>query len=174
MTLAEELALVACIQAGERETLGVLWDDINPKLYGYLINVLRDSTLADDILQETWLKAIKGLPKFQSRGVRFSAWVFAIARNECRQAWRKTSQTSSVPLPEETATLHSDRGSSQEKLIVQSILTRLSPEDQEILRLRYLGDLTFRELATILGISTVSARVRVHRALNRAHQYLTL
>ena len=67
------------------------WDEITPKLYGYLINVLRDKPLAEDILQTTWMKAIKAMPSFQSDKGGLSAWLFAIAKNECKQHWRKSN-----------------------------------------------------------------------------------
>ncbi len=69
-----------------KDNISALWDDVTPKLYGYLVNVLHDRNLAEDILQTTWLKAIQALPSFKDRtGASFSSWLFAIARNECKQ-----------------------------------------------------------------------------------------
>ena len=39
----------------DRDEISELWDKINPKLYGYLVNTLKDKVIADDILQNTWL-----------------------------------------------------------------------------------------------------------------------
>src|SRR3982750_4026963 len=89
MSSAEEQALVRQAQAGDREALGKLWDEITPKLFGYLVNTLKDYMAAEDVLQSTWLSAIKAIPNYQFRGIGIEAWVFAIARNECRQYWRK-------------------------------------------------------------------------------------
>ena len=50
-----------------KDDLEVLWDQITPKLYGYLVNVLHDKSLAEDILQTTWLKAIQALPSLKDR-----------------------------------------------------------------------------------------------------------
>ena len=73
-----------------KDNIDVLWDTTTPRLYGYLVNVLHDKSLAEDILQTTWLKAIQALPSFKDRsGASFSSWLFAIARNECKQHWRK-------------------------------------------------------------------------------------
>lgn len=46
-----------------KEMLGALWDATMPKLYGYLVNVLRDKALAEDILQSTWAKALEASPR---------------------------------------------------------------------------------------------------------------
>src|ERR1700690_2372444 len=99
MTPEQEHMLVNKAKTGDREALGALWDAITPKLFGYLINTTHDKALAEDILQTTWLKAIKALPNYQPRGVNISAWLFAIARNEFHQHWRKAQRE--IPLENE-------------------------------------------------------------------------
>lgn len=167
MTLEEELALVVRAKAGERDAVGILWEEITPKLYGYLLNVLREKAVAEDILQQTWVKAISGIHQFKPRGVRFSAWLFAIARNECREYWRRPMHrvvgelSEQIPSPDQLSPI-------EEKFSIERIFKRLSQEDQELLRLRYIAELSFKEIARVLRISTVAARVRIHRALGRA------
>ena len=165
MSPEEELALVLRAQNGEREALGKIWDAATPKLFGYLINVVHELSLAEDLLQQTWLKAISALGGFQPRGVRFSAWLFAIARNECRHHWRSTNRHGTPEIREESS---SDPQTLEEKLFVDTVLKALSEEDRELLRLRYLADLSFKDIAQVLAISGVAARVRMHRALSRA------
>lgn len=76
-----------------KDDIDVLWDTITPKLYGYLIHILHDRNLAEDILQTTWLKALEALPSFKNHpGASFSSWLFAVARNECKQHWRKSGR----------------------------------------------------------------------------------
>ncbi|OGH88215.1 MAG: hypothetical protein A3J93_00545 [Candidatus Magasanikbacteria bacterium RIFOXYC2_FULL_42_28] len=168
MTIEQELSLVAQAQNGNRAALGSLWDVITPKLYGYLINTLRDSHLAEDILQNTWLKATGSISKFKPQGVRFSAWLFAIAKNECRQHWR--AQKFDEPITENLADNLRDntREDITEKLYLESVLRRLSEDEQELLRLRYISGFSFKEIAKILNISAITARVRIHRTLGRA------
>ena len=173
MIIEEELSCVARVQAGEREALNALWDSITPKLYGYLLNVARDSRLAEDFLQETWLKAITNLARFQARGVRFSAWLFAIARNVCREHWRKSRREVPIEELEERPINSVTNGRSmEEKLLVDMMLPKISEEDREILRLRFIADLSYKEIACVMEISTVAARVRIHRAIGRARAIL--
>ena len=167
MTLKEELALVKQAQTGDRSALGLLIDAINPKLYGYLLNTLRHTELAEDCLQQTWLKAISNLPRFRPRGVRFSAWLFAIARNVCREHWRHSHHEQ---LPEQVPDQSDNAALAErleEKLLIEKIMLQLTPADQEILRLRYIGELSFKEIAAVLTIAPLTARLRAHRA--RAH-----
>ena len=170
MEKEEEQHLVRRARSGDREALRLLWDAITPKLYGYLVNTVHDKGIADDLLQQTWLAVITHLHQYTPGRARFSAWLFAIARNECRQHWRKRTD---VPLD----VLEQDdvpRMASPDHATIdlERILQTLSEDDRELLRLRYIADLSFADLARILSISTIAARVRVHRALARARNNL--
>lgn len=170
MLLEEELSLVAQAKEGDKAAISALYDAITPKLYGYLVNVIRDKSLAEDILQDTWVKAISSLELFRAKGVRFSAWIFAIARNECRMYWRK--QKKEISLDEVHAHIPDGKDLSQ-RLWVDQLIQKLSVEEQELLRLRYIADLSFKEIAIVLGIPPITARVRVHRALKKANTFLS-
>lgn len=142
------------------------WDRITPKLFGYLINTMRDKAVAEDLLQTTWLKALKSLPRFQRKGKGFEAWIFAIAHNECRQHWRATGRE--IPLDPLIHDVPDISLSSPDNLFIEQVLRKLSEDDRELLRLRYIADLSLSDLARILNINFVTVRVRVHRALARA------
>ncbi|MBP6859695.1 MAG: RNA polymerase sigma factor [Candidatus Magasanikbacteria bacterium] len=172
MEVGEELRLVAQVKAGKREALALLWDDITPKLYGYLLNQLRHKDLAEDICQDTWLKAMAAIEKFEDKGVRFSAWVFAIARNECKQHWRKGNKEIAIDPELENVDVRLQVAMSNDSLMIESALTKLTEEEKEILRLRYLAELSFKEIAAVLEISMIAARVRVHRALAHARSVI--
>ena len=171
MSSAEERALLQRAQGGDREALGLLWDDLTPKLFGYLINVTRDKALAEDLLQNTWLRAVQALPKFQQRNVSLSAWLFAIARNELRQHWRKSGRE--VAFDEALHDQTTENSEEQDKIEVERILKLLSEDDREIIRLRYIADLPVSEIAKVLNINYVAVRVRLHRAIKRCQTFTT-
>ena len=152
------------------DELAQYWDTTTPKLFGYLVNVLLDKELAEDILQSTWLKAIEALPRYRPRGAGFSAWLFAIARNECKQHWRKTNHE--VPLDPEAHDVPDQESSSpHDGILIDQLFAKLSEDDREILRLRYIADLPLDGIAKILKLNFVTVRVRIHRALARARAY---
>lgn len=154
-----------------KDALGRLWDELTPKLFGYLVNITRDPVLAEDLLQSTWLKAIEALPKYRERGLHFSSWLFAVARNECRQHWRKSNRE--VPFDQAVHDRESNNSSSDDKILVDQMLSRLSEDDRELIRLRYIADLPINDIARILDLNFVTVRVRLHRALVRAKSYAT-
>lgn len=162
-----EDGLVRKAARGDRDALGLLWDTITPKLFGYLMNTLRDRALAEDIVQTTWLRAIEGLPRFQDKGKGLGPWLFAIARNECRQYWR--TQPREVPLDLHLHdTSENAEPTYEKKLIIEQALEGLPEDDRELLRLRYIADLKTADVARVLHINFVTVRVRLHRALTRA------
>ena len=155
----------------DKDDIGKLWDKVTPKLYGYLINALRDEVLADDILQNTWLKAIVALPGFNKNGAgSFPAWLFAIAKNEMKMHWRTAGREIRY---DETLHDHSnnDHGTDN-KILVDQILNKLSLDDQELIRLYYIGGLSSNEVAKMLKINPITARVRMHRALAHARNVI--
>lgn len=171
--LATERATVARAKTGDREAIGQLWDAYGSRVYGYLRHTLGDPSAADDCFQQTWMRAIEALPDFEWRGASFGAWLFAIARNEVRQRWRKVSRE--VPLDLEIHDPPDPRDPIHTRSVtdlVERALTQLSDDDRELLRLRYIGDLAVGDVARTLGISTGAAYVRLHRALRRARTAL--
>ena len=168
MNKQEEQLLVNKAQGGDREALGLLWDAITPKLFGYLINTLHNKNLAEDLLQSTWVKAIEALPKFEQRGIGISAWLFAIARNECRQHWRKGQKETKFDDGLVNILLTDKENRTEETILVEQLLNKLTEDDRELIRLRYLADLSPNDIAKILNINFVAVRVRLHRAIARA------
>lgn len=164
-----EQELVKLAQKGNKEALGQLWDTLTPKLFGYLVNTLKDKPLAEDVFQNTWLKAINALNNFDPKKGAFSSWLFAIAKNECRQVWRKGKHESLAAADEiKTEPSTHERQKADDVILVEQIINKLPAEDRELLRLRYIADLPLNEIAAILNINFVAVRVRMHRAIKRA------
>lgn len=165
----EERVLIRKIQSGDRQALTGLWDEFTPKLFGYLVNITHDQVLAEDLLQTTWLKALTALPNYQSQGTSIGGWLFAIARNECRQHWRTAGRE--VPLDPVAHDMAAPNNEDLEtKLAIEKVFSVLPEDDREILRLRYLADLPVADIANLLRLNFVAVRVRLHRAVTRARR----
>ncbi len=147
-----------------KDNIGILWDTLTPKLYGYLVNTLRDKNLAEDILQTTWLKAIEAISSYKEGEAGFSAWLFAIAKNECRQHWRKGGRE--IPFDPMVHDIEVGGGGQEDKILAHQMLAQLSASDRELMNLRYIAGLPLHDIAKILKINPVAVRVRMHRATN--------
>lgn len=167
-----ELALVARARAGDRDAVAALWDAHTSALHGYLLHVLRDRDRAEELVSRTWIRVLEGLASYGGRS-SFRSWLIAIARNECRQDWRRSGREVALD-PERHDIPSPDRGDARDAhLDVERALARLTDDDRELLRLRYLADLPTNDIARILGASAVAVRVRIHRALHRARRAIT-
>lgn len=167
MTQSEERNLLIQAKQGNRDCLGLLYDAYTPKLYGYLMNTVRDPSLADDLLQTTWIKAIESLPRFKLRVAPFGSWLFSIARNECRQHWRTANRV--IPLEPEHD--RADGRPQPDTVFIERLLSSLDENDRELIRLRYIADLPAADISRTLGISTISVRVRLHRIIKKLRMF---
>ena len=167
MHIEEEKRLVERVQAGDHEAFLVLWEHVTPKLFGYLINSVRDKNIAEDLLQTVWLKVVSGISKFSYTRFSIHSWIFEIARNEIAEHFRKHIETSSLEDVDMPTKNHFENEVHNE-LEIERIFSKLSGEDREILSLRYIADLSVTECAKVLGISYVACRVRLHRTVARA------
>jgi RNA polymerase sigma-70 factor (ECF subfamily) len=125
---------------------------------------------ADDLVQETLLDAHAGFAGFRSDG-SFRAWLFAIARRKCaRHLERRGRQRARLTLvhdsdrspPALDALLEQEQAST-----ARAALAEIRPSEREALILRYVGELSFREVGEACGIDEAAARKRVSRALSR-------
>lgn len=131
---------------------------------GFALSILGDKVSAEDAVQQSALNAWEKREQFDSSR-RFSAWWFGILRNQCLDALRRRAREP-VDVDIDTAELPSQAsGPSQENLAVVRAMQKLSPQHNEILRLRYYGDLSYQELADVLEIprGTVMSRLYLAR-----------
>jgi RNA polymerase sigma-70 factor (ECF subfamily) len=162
----DEADLIRAAQAGDRPAFAVLIDRYWDRLYRWVCRLTRDPTSAEDITQETFLKAFAALARFQA-GSNFRAWVFRIAHNNFvnqRRALRHNRQ----PLVPEVA--EDPRGPVGEALsrealkLIAEAVAKLPSDFRGALTLRVDEGLSFRDIAAVMGITEETARWRVFKA----------
>jgi RNA polymerase sigma-70 factor, ECF subfamily len=148
---------------------GELYAYYAPRIYKYLLSRLGNIEEARDVTSQTFLNAFELFPRYQHRGY-FSAWLFSIARSKYVDHLRKTKRSPETledtwpdPLPDplsqviETERLTRLRGS----------IRRLAEEEQEMLRLRYVAEISFAEMAAILHKKEDAVKKALYRLLAR-------
>jgi RNA polymerase sigma-70 factor (ECF subfamily) len=140
-----------------------------------LLFVLRrvgDKSLAKDITQQVFYKALLNIGRFQLRGFPFSSWLYRIAINECNGYFRQSDRVRWVALDEshveglyEELTADSERDNWEKKL--PEVLGRLKPDDLMVIELRYFERKSFEEIAEIMNWSVLNAKARVYRTLHK-------
>jgi RNA polymerase sigma-70 factor, ECF subfamily len=167
----EELrALVERAQAGEREALEELYLIHFDRIYSYLHVTVGNRHDAEDLTTQTFLKMLESIGRFRWQSVPFSAWLFRIAHNLAMdhfRAGRRWQPEEDVPEP------HGSEERSAEEQAMHSIgrasmlemIEGLSPEQQQVLTLKFVFNFSNGEAATILGKTEGAIKSLQHRAL---------
>ncbi len=152
------------------ESFEALYRRTFPRVYGYVASLLRDRAAAEDVTAQAFERAYRKQRSFRAtRGSR-EAWLFGIARNAALDELRKRKRRAglhadledvSSPTPAEYAELTLRRET------VRAALTTLDPREQDIVALKFAGELSHAEIAKVLRISESNAGTRLHRALEK-------
>lgn len=142
-------------------------------LWGYLKRIGGDETLADDVLQESYLRFLSRPPAAASSERERRGYLFQIATNLMRDRWRRetterTGLARLLPRGEEAWT----RGATTDRLDCAAALARLRPRDRALLWLAHVEGYEHREIAEILGLRTAGVRVLLFRARKKMMQNL--
>lgn len=145
----------------------LLYNSYHKDIYAYLCSLTHDPQLSEDLLQETFVKALASLPAFEGRS-SVKTWLFGIARNLWLQSLRRSQRDSGLidklsAYLGDTATVESATLNAHAAQRVYSFLAQKQPRVQQIVRMR-LDGYSFYEISLALGISENSARVADFRA----------
>jgi len=131
--------------------------------------LLRSQSEADDAVQETLLSAHASFDGFRGEG-SLRSWLFSIARRRCARVLEKKgvqARSGDEPEPLHEQTTEELVETRRRAARARDLLAGIRPTEREALLLRYLGELSFREVGEACGIDEAAARKRVSRALAR-------
>jgi RNA polymerase sigma-70 factor (ECF subfamily) len=179
---------LGALQAGDPEEFSRLVDAYSGKIYRLATKMLNQQQDAEDVLQETFLKAYRGLKSFDGRS-KISTWLFRIATNEALMVIRR-KHPEVVSIDEPVETEEGDQEPVQiidwcclpeEELLSEETKERLDDAVKELperLRvvfiLRDINDLSTHETAEILGLSDTAVKTRLSRARLRLREGLSV
>lgn len=128
------------------------------------MQILLDDTLAEDAVQESFLRVIRKRDQYIP-GSPFSCWFYAIVRNVCVDMMRK--RTREKEILENAATMIEANKTRTDLSEIPKLLDILTSRERDVLVLRIVHGLGFRDVAAALGISEEAAKKRAQRALKR-------
>ncbi len=141
-----------------------------PRLHAYARKLIRNRSLAEDLLQQTALRAWRGRAQF-APGTNFTAWIYRILRNEfistCRRA--KRAPRTSGNYEEDVQGYGGDQ---EDKVMAQEVrdaVDALPPSYCDVLYLKYLSDHSYEEVAALLNCSVAAIKSRIWRARKALH-----
>ncbi|MBQ9767101.1 MAG: sigma-70 family RNA polymerase sigma factor [Lachnospiraceae bacterium] len=135
-------------------------------IYHFLYTRCKDEALAEELLQETFLKAFESMERFDG-SCKLSTWLCQIARHLLYQHWEKAKKEAAVELKEEVAAPRDTEMEAIHKVELAEVLDKLEQMPSgvaQVVKLRAMSDLSFREIGELLGKSETWARVTFFRA----------
>ncbi len=151
-----------------------LYDRFSKPIYRYLYSRVSNQTDAEDLTAQTFLTALEKLPRYRERG-HFKAWLFTIARNKALDHFRKKQPELLLDGAEIRAgqnDLLADVIQSEQIQQLSALIRSLDQKEQELLRLRYVADLSFAEMATVLGKRQDAVKKSLYRLQARLQSQL--
>jgi len=167
--LHEQLLVLRC-QAGDEDAFEELVARYHPRLRYYLRRILPRADHADDVLQEVWLAVFRALPRLADPAA-LAAWLYRIARDKASIRWREEPPGRSLDvsgLVEEPS--QDDEFREEDAGEIHASLDQLTPEQREVLVLRFLEDMTYQQIAKVTGCPIGTVRSRLYYAKSALRQ----
>jgi RNA polymerase sigma-70 factor (ECF subfamily) len=182
-------ALMAAYQKGDVPAFATLVARHEKPLWNFLRRFVSDSATAEDLLQETFLRVVRGAGEWKAEA-RFSTWLYTIARNLCTDQARRAVFRKAASLDADGGGRgHDDEGSGPRALVdrlggadsggeraamdrqtaarIEAALGLLPVEQREVFLMREVMDMPFAEIATAVGASEPTVKSRMRYALER-------
>lgn len=171
-----EKALVKASQKGERQAFETLIRLFYPYVSKFLLKATRDESLSEDLTQETFLKMIRSIDRYDPEGsAGFGTWLITIAKNCYIDHLRKNrvflSDISDLQLDDPRDMAHGVLQKLQYEEAVKAIET-LPPEQGLAIRLKYEQDLTLAEIAERFGVPPKTIKSRIHEGTVKLRKIL--
>ncbi len=157
---------------GDSQALDALFVRRASAVHGFLARMVGDATLAEDLLQQTFLSVVRSADRYQ-RGAKVMPWLLTIAGNAARDVRRSARQRLEllgVEAPEPSVEpVPSDPGARRR---IEAAFAAVPQQQREAVLLHKLNGLSFAEIGAALGISETAARIRAHRGYEKLRHLL--
>ncbi|MBV9101613.1 MAG: sigma-70 family RNA polymerase sigma factor [Candidatus Dormibacteraeota bacterium] len=157
----------------DRAAFAVLYERYVDQIHAYVYMLTKDKEQAEDVTAATFAKALEELPRFQWRGVPYSAWLYRVAGNLVARERRRPGWIELEPhmagesVDPALAVEAEDRAAE-----VRAAVSQLPPDQRQAVLLRFGGELRNREIAEIMGRSEGAVKLLTFRALTALRRRL--
>lgn len=165
----DELPDLITAAKSDPRAFGRLYDRYLQPVYRYLYSRLGNAHEAEDVTSLTFIAAYEALPKYREQG-QFAAWLFRIARSKMNDHFRRNKYEVELEAAERISAGEDALGAlihDEELGKLRYIIKNLNPEEQDLIRLRYVAELTFVEIADLLGKREDAVKKTMYRLLAR-------
>ena len=176
--MQDEESLVRRAQQRDQEAFAQLYEEHFDRIYRYVALKIGDKTEAEDMTQQVFLNALQSISSFKWKGTPFSAWLFRIAHNQVVDYLRKKAKHAAAPLDETRASSDSNPQLMAERTLdIEQLLQatkKLTKAQQEVISLRFAGELSIAEVAKVMGKSEGAVKALQHSAIVALRKILSV
>jgi RNA polymerase sigma-70 factor (ECF subfamily) len=174
MDLPELHEFVLKAKKGDKAAFGYIFDACSDRIFRYIRIKVNEQEQAEDVLQEVFIKAWRGLPKLSEENLNFLAWLYKIAGNTINDHFRKMYRSPKTTSLEESMDMADPNSPNDAEIFDAAIIVKcldyLPIQYKEIIELRFIQDFDIETTAKALGKTSIAVRVGQHRALKRLRE----
>jgi RNA polymerase sigma-70 factor, ECF subfamily len=171
--MEDDLVYTARCQLGNTEAFGVLYDRYLDKIYRFVYYKTFSKEMAEDITSDVFHKALQKIGSFDSEKGTFSAWLYRIARNSVIDHYRTNKPEVSIEdvfdIAVDERTVESLDAISELKKVTEYLET-LNAKQREIITLRIWEELSYKEIAAMVGGSEDSVKMAFSRGIRELRE----
>ena len=171
----EDEIVVDRATAGDREAFGELYDRCVRRVFRHVLYMVNDVDLAEDLTEQTFLRALEAIHRYERRGVPFLAWLLRIVRNLYLNDQRVQRNNSSIRKNWDGGIVVSPESYCEAKLDGEEVwraVRALDGDQRQVIVLRFMDGLSYADVARVLGKSVGAVRVAQYRALRALRRRL--
>lgn len=168
MRLEDEKTLIELARCRDQAAISELYQRNVDAIYRYMAHRVSESTVAEDLTAQVFLRALESIENYTDTGLPFSAWLYRIAHARVVDYWRSQRRRPQVELDEGMPA--DDTGASALEIkadcaALNQAIRLLSDEQQQVVILKFYAGLSNLEIAHILGKTEGAIKALQHRAL---------
>lgn len=166
---SERLTLLAIeMKEGERRATEALYNELSPKVYGFLFARTGEKEVSEDLMQRIFIKLIEKIASYDREKGRFTVWFWRIVHNALVDYYREKKETPFSILGEEVveSLAIAEAAKIEEKMQcdkIKSFLETLASADRTLFEMRYISEMSYKDIASALARSEGSLRVTALR-----------
>lgn len=162
--------LIERIAQGDQEAFHKLYEETSSLVFGYALSILKDKHKAEDVMQDTYIKVYSNAGSYTGKG-KPMAWILTITRNLALMNFRQ-KQHENIDDDQYQSIYDMPHIHSENKMLVDHLLSRLSDEEREIVMLHAMSELKHREIAALTGLPLSTVLSKYNRAIAKLREFI--
>jgi RNA polymerase sigma factor (sigma-70 family) len=160
---------------GDKEAFQELYGNTYRRVYGYVLSIVKDPGDAEEVLQETFVRVWMSCPNYRPQGKPL-AWIFTIAKNECRMMFRSRKHDADVDIADlsdqEVADYCPQVENAADREALNAALSLLAEDERSIVLLHASAGMKHREIADAMNLPLSTVLSKYSRAMKKLQKYL--